>query len=80
MNNTAYYIKPKTTKRINDTSFASNNFTWELMSNVKGELKRNHLEVSYFDFLGFLVNEVNFPLKESINYLIGNKDILGGSK
>ena len=39
------------------------------MSNVKDELKRNHLEASYYDFLGFLVNEVNFPLKESVELL-----------
>ena len=56
-------------KGINVTSFASNNFTRELMSNVIDELKRNHLEVSYVDFLGFLVNEVNFPLKESVELL-----------
>ena len=46
-----------------------NNFTREFMSNVKDELKRNHLEASYYDFLGFLVNEVNFPLKESVELL-----------
>lgn len=56
-------------KGINVTSIASNNHTREVMRNVIEELKRNRLAVSYVDFLGFLVNEINFPLKESVELL-----------
>lgn len=56
-------------KGINVTSIASNNHTREVMRNVIEELKRNRLIVPYVDFLGFLVNEVNFPLKESVELL-----------
>jgi hypothetical protein len=39
------------------------------MIEVIDEPKRNHLELSYVDFLRFLVYEVNFPLKESVELL-----------
>jgi hypothetical protein len=53
-------------KSINITDPASHTPTRETMKNVIDELKRNRLIVSYVDFLGYLVNEVNFPLKESV--------------
>ena len=56
-------------KGINITSLASHTPTRERMKSVIGELKKNHISVSYFDFLGFLVNEVNFELKKSVNLL-----------
>ena len=50
------------------------------MIEVIDEPKRNHLELSYVDFLRFLFNEVNFPLEESVELLNWKKDILGGNK
>jgi len=54
---------------INITSPASHTQTRERMESVIDELNRNHISVSYADFLGFLVNKVNFKLKESVNLL-----------
>lgn len=56
-------------KGINITSISSHTPTRERMKSVIDELKKNHISVSYSDFLGFLVNEVNFELKESVNLL-----------
>jgi len=54
---------------INVTSFSSNTHTRETMKNVIDDLKDKKLVISYLDFLGFLVNEVNFPLQESVGLL-----------
>lgn len=56
-------------KGINITDPASHTPTREIMKSVIDELTKNRLVVSYVDFLGFLVNEVNFPLKESVELL-----------
>lgn len=56
-------------KGINITNIASHTPTRERMKIVIDELKEKRLTVSYVDFLGFLVNDVNFPLKESVALL-----------
>jgi hypothetical protein len=64
-------------KGINVTSGASHTPTRELMKSVIDELKRGRMVVSYVDFLGFLVNEVNFPLKESVDLLNWKRTYFG---
>lgn len=56
-------------KSINVTSVASHTPTRDRMKSVIDELTQNHITVSYVDFLGFLVNDVNFKLDESVELL-----------
>jgi hypothetical protein len=56
-------------KGINITDIASHTPTRERMKSVIDELTKNHITVSYVDFLGFLVNDVNFKLEESVELL-----------
>lgn len=64
-------------KGINVTSFASHTPTREVMKSVIDELKREQLVVSYVDFLGFLVNEVNFSINESVELLNWKRTYFG---
>lgn len=54
---------------INITSGASNQHTRSVMKIIIDELKSKKIIVSYTDFLGFLVNNINYPLQESISLL-----------
>jgi hypothetical protein len=56
-------------KGINVTDIAAHTPTRERMKSVIDELKKNHLTVSFVDFLGFLVNDVNYKLEESVELL-----------
>ena len=56
-------------KGINITSIASHIPTRKMMKSVIDELRRNHIAVSYVDFLGFLINDVNFKTEESVKLL-----------
>jgi|SRR5690554_3439327 len=56
-------------KSINITDIATHTPTKEAMKSVIEELTQNNIIVSYVDFLGFLVNDVNFKLEESVNLL-----------
>lgn len=56
-------------KTINITDSASHTPTRERMKSVIDELTKNKITVSYVDFLGFLVNDVNFKLKDSVDLL-----------
>jgi|JI6StandDraft_1071083.scaffolds.fasta_scaffold146615_1 hypothetical protein len=56
-------------KSINITDRASHKPTRERMKSVIDELDKNSITVSYVDFLGFLVNDVNFKLEDSVDLL-----------
>ena len=56
-------------KSINVTSSNTHNPTREQMKSVIDELKQKRLQVSYEQFLGYLVNEVNFPVNEAVALL-----------
>lgn len=56
-------------KSINITDVATHVPTRERMKSVIDELNQNKLTVSYEDFLGFLVNDVNFKFDESVELL-----------
>lgn len=56
-------------KSINITDVASHTPTRERMKSVIDELTKSNITVSYVDFLGFLVNDVNFKLEESVELL-----------
>lgn len=56
-------------KSINITDVASHTPTRERMKSVIDELTKINITVSYVDFLGFLVNDVNFKLEESVELL-----------
>lgn len=59
-------------KGINLTEVASHNPTRERIDSVINELEKKKHVVSYTDFLGFLVNDVNYVIEESIE-LLGRK-------
>lgn len=54
---------------INITDTASHSPTQERMKKVINELKKDKIVINYRDFLGYLINIVNFPLDESIKLL-----------
>lgn len=56
-------------KSINTTDGASHTPTRERIKSVIDELVKNNISVSYVDFLGFLVNEVNYKLEDSVDLL-----------
>ncbi len=56
-------------KSINITDSASHTPTRERMKDVIKELSQNKIKVSYKDFLGFLLNDVNFKLEDSVELL-----------
>jgi hypothetical protein len=56
-------------KSINITDVASHTPTRERMKSVIDELTKSNITVSYVDFLGFLVNDVNFKLEDSVELL-----------
>lgn len=56
-------------KSINIADVASHTPTRERMKSVIDELTKSNITVSYVDFLGFLVNDVNFKLEESVELL-----------
>jgi hypothetical protein len=64
-------------KDINVTSPNTHVPTRERMKSVIDELKQKQLQVSYSQFLGYLVNEVNFPVNESVDLLIWQHSYFG---
>ena len=56
-------------KGINNTRIASHIPDRMSMKSVIDDLKDNKLAISYVDFLGFLVNDVNYKLEESVELL-----------
>lgn len=56
-------------KSINITDNASHTPTRKRMEFVIDELVKNNITVSYVDFLGFLVNDVNYKLEDSVELL-----------
>lgn len=56
-------------KSINITDSASHTPTRERMKDVIKELSQNQIKIFYKDFLGFLLNDVNFKLEDSVELL-----------
>ncbi len=56
-------------KSINTTDGGANHYTLDLFKEVIISLKNARLAVAFVDFLGFLVNDVSFPLGDSLELL-----------